>query len=138
MMIHLFLNIQFIFKCFQITAVSQNIIVIIVNPVIKFNYITHSILISIWIAIVYYSICSIPISYIYRYRILCQHKSFSITMHISCLIIAGILAAINGFSFYYGFCWRTKEYLYQAKTLIDWFSTDEKATAIGISGPVSS
>ena len=123
------------FMWFQMLTVSHNNVVVIVDPIVIFDYNGSLALVFLWTSMMYFSICAIPISYLFRYRIACQHKAFPVKLHFSCLIIAGTFSIVYGLHFCYGICVRTKRYIYLTNVLIPWHLSKE-TSAICITGTV--
>lgn len=115
-----------------------SMVVVSVHPIIHADRQVIQILFMIWITALYFSICSIPIAFYLRYRVLCSNKKFTLKVYGICLLIVGFFAISYSINAYYCFCLKAESFLDVAESLAPWFGNEKgKVDAIGVSGTVS-
>ncbi|KAE9548762.1 hypothetical protein FO519_008035, partial [Halicephalobus sp. NKZ332] len=133
-LIDIFLNIMtFVARPIVVTQDGQESIII--NPLIRISRSMEQIFSVFWVFALFYSICALPTSFFYRYRILCLNKTFPTSLQMTCLSVSGFISVTYAGHYYYAFCVRTKDYLKFAENLAPWFaSEDGRVNAIAIVG----
>uniref|UniRef100_A0AC34QSE7 Opsin n=1 Tax=Panagrolaimus sp. JU765 TaxID=591449 RepID=A0AC34QSE7_9BILA len=116
-----FLIITFITRPIVVTYKSTESL--IPNPIIDVDQSTKYILQYLWVIGLFYSICAVPISFYYRYRILCKNKCFPIKLQVGLLLFALFLSVTYSLHAYYAFHIRTKQfYGISEEFLAPWFA----------------
>ena len=112
----------------------QNLILIL-HPISHFSEILNLLLFYIWIVITYLSIATVSISYLYRYRLVCLNKRFSIYIHLAWDFLWIFLGSGCSINIYYTFSIREKDKIYLAEEYVPLFRDDDgKVNSIGIVG----
>ena len=102
------------------------------------DYSTHVFLLELWLLILLFSISAVPISFYYRFRVLCQGRGFPISLQMKCLFVVALISVTYGIQCYYAIYYRTKSFLHLGESLAPWFADkDGKVKAIAILGTVS-
>ncbi|KAE9549103.1 hypothetical protein FO519_007685 [Halicephalobus sp. NKZ332] len=105
-----------------IIVTNDHTLSIIINPIFDFGKDFDVALFITWVIALYFSICAVPISFIYRYRTLCQNKAFPTELHFGCLFVAGLFAITYAFHAFYAFVVRTQHFMNLSEELAPWFA----------------
>ncbi|KAE9548340.1 hypothetical protein FO519_008445 [Halicephalobus sp. NKZ332] len=128
------LNILNILICPIVLTAHQNL-VLILHPITHFSSNFNLFLFYVWIVVTYLSITTVSICYLYRHRLVCRNKSFSISLHLLWDLLWIILGAAYSINIYYGLTVRNRNNFYIAEELAPLFGGDDgKVNPIGIIG----
>uniref|UniRef100_A0AC34RMD1 Uncharacterized protein n=1 Tax=Panagrolaimus sp. JU765 TaxID=591449 RepID=A0AC34RMD1_9BILA len=102
---------------------------LIPSPIFRTTPEIGILMIYFWIGALFFAIYTVPISFYYRYRIICQKQSFSFARQIILLFIAGILSTTMAIHSYYAYRIRTKAatgvWIYVTNELTEQFGDPE-------------
>ena len=134
--VDILLNLMNIFVC-PIVITAHSVVIVSLNPIISVERRVERALFIFWVVTLYSSVCIIPIAFYFRYRVLCLNKKFTFKLHVTCLLIAGVVVTSYVIHVYYAFCSRTERNFYLAEVLAPWFGNENgKVNTIGITGAV--
>uniref|UniRef100_A0AC34QL71 Uncharacterized protein n=1 Tax=Panagrolaimus sp. JU765 TaxID=591449 RepID=A0AC34QL71_9BILA len=120
----------------NLIVLHQNAQVLMINFFIKVDNFTGIILDLIWTTAIMFSVCSMPIVFYYRYRMLCLKKPLPIRAQFGCLFVAFMVSITYAANGYYGYYYRTLEHFHDSDDIVLplFLRDDTNVVIIGLSG----
>ncbi|KAE9547876.1 hypothetical protein FO519_008913 [Halicephalobus sp. NKZ332] len=89
--------------------------------------------ITIWQIFFFFTICSMPVSFVFRYRVLCQNANISIKFYFSSLAISFLCASTFGIIVFFTQYIPGKDVAYLADTKLKWLLADDEGKVLAVS-----